>query len=373
MEYVDYSLAFLLKASAFLVMISVVVFIHEYGHYFVGKLCGVKAEEFSIGFGKELFGFQDKSGTRWKFCLIPLGGFVKFFGDKDPASNPDKAKIQKMTKAEKEMSLDYKPLWKKTLIVTAGPVANFILSIVVLTFLFSYYGKPTASREISDIVPDSPAQMAGMVPGDIVLEIDGEVIGDYTDISRIVAIHPDMPLEFVIDHKGEITTKTITPTKTKVKDAFGNEVEVGRIGVVADKLEYKNYNLADSFKLSISETYSFASTTLTAFGQMIRGERGLNDLGGPIRIATYTAQSTTIGLGAFLWLMAVISANLGLINLFPIPVLDGGHVLFYAIEAIAGAKIAERFAFYGMRAGIGFILLLLAFSTINDLRFIGLF
>jgi regulator of sigma E protease len=369
-ESMELLTAFLHNALSFIVIISVIVFIHEFGHYAVAKLSGVKIEVFSIGFGKEIIGWNDRSGTRWKVSMLPLGGYVKMYGDLNAMSAPDASKIADLTEDERKKAFHTKPLIIKAAIVAAGPIANFLLAVMILSFFFSYYGKPFATPEAKVIVKGSAADIAGLVPGDEITSIDKTAITSFSDIQRIVSTHPGEPLEFIIKRSGKELTKTITPRLSESKDAFGNPVKIGLLGIASPKMEYKHYSLGRAIILAAQETYSISATTLSALGQMITGKRGTEDLGGAIRIAQYSGQSTTQGMQATLFFIALLSINLGLLNFFPVPLLDGGHLLYYLIEAVTGKPMAERFQQYGFRIGMAMIIALFVLSTYNDISMV---
>ncbi len=359
--------------ASFILIISVIVFIHEYGHFWVARRCGVKVESFSIGFGPEIWGWNDRHGTRWKFSVFPLGGYVKMFGDVGAASTPDEKKLKKMTAEEKRGAFHLKPLWAKAAVVSAGPIANFLLAIVILAFFFMYYGRPETTPEIGTVVEDSAAEAAGFQVGDIIMELDGKRIGRFEEIQRIVSLSPDIPLSFVIQRGETLIEGTITPTLSKSTDIFGNEVEIGLIGVASSTVNYKTLGPSAAIIAGVTETYSISVNTLKAVGQMITGTRSTDDLSGVLRIAKYSGQSTEKGIHTVLWFMAVLSINLGLINLFPIPMLDGGHLMYYAIEALSGRPLAERVQEYGFRIGFALLIALMIFATVNDLRHFNIF
>jgi len=358
---------FLHNALSFVVIISIIVFIHEFGHYAVAKLSGVKIEAFSIGFGTELFGWNDRSGTRWKVSALPLGGYVKMYGDLSAMSMPDEEKITHFTEAEKKIAFHTKPLAIKAAIVAAGPIANFILAIVILTFFFSFYGKPFATPEANVIVKGSAADEAGLLAGDKITAIDGNSVESFSDIQRIVSIHPGDALTFTIKRNDKELTKTITPRLSPSKDAFGNPIKVGQLGIASPKITYQKYSLIPAAGLAIRETYNISTTTLKALGQMITGKRGTEDLGGALRIAEYSGQSVHSGIEATLSFIALLSINLGLINFLPIPLLDGGHLFYYVIEVLTGKPLAERYQRYGFRLGMAIIATLFILSSFNDI------
>lgn len=364
---VDMFAAFLYNLAVFIPVISVIVFVHEFGHYYVAKRCGVKVVAFSIGFGKEIFGWNDTSGTRWKICWLPFGGYVKMFGDINPASAPD-PNMQNLSDEDKKNTFHFKPLPKKAAIVAAGPFANFLFTVIVLTFFFSHYGKVDTPTKVGEILEGSAAQQAGLLPGDVILSVDGEKMQNFSDIARVISLNQGTAVEVVFLRKNAEQTVQVTPQLEKVTDALGNEIKIGRIGVKATEGNYQKLNILQAIPEAVKETYYICTGTLKALGQMVVGQRGLEDLGGPIRIAKYSGQASKKGFSTVLWLMALISANLGLINLFPIPALDGGHLLYYIIEAVQGRPLAEKFQEYGLRFGIAVIIALALFATFNDIR-----
>jgi regulator of sigma E protease len=349
------------------------VFIHEWGHYLIARLSGVKIEVFSIGFGPEIFGWHDKHQTRWKVCCIPLGGYIKMFGDANAASVPDSDKLQQLTLQEQKQAFHTKPLWIKSAIAAAGPVANFILAIVILSICFSFYGKPFATSQISFIQAGSPAERAGLAKGDIILSINGQNITEFRDIERIISINPDTELKITLKRGEHHITKKVHPEIVELKDNMGNKAKIGRLGIGSSVVEYKKFNLLDSTVLATYETWNISSLILKTLGQIVTGKRSAGELSGPIFIAKYSGHSLKQGWGATLGFMVILSINLGLINLLPIPVLDGGHLLFYGIEALMGKPLAERFQHYGFRIGFVLLITLMLFSTFNDLKNLKLF
>lgn len=358
----------------FVVVLSIIVFVHEFGHYYVAKLAGVKIDAFSIGFGKEIFGWNDKSGTRWKVCWIPMGGYVKMYGDVNPASMPDEEKMAEMTPEQKKVAFHYKPLSAKAAVVFAGPFANFVLAIVLLTFFFVYFGKPLTTTKISAVMPDSAAAKAGLIADDVIESLDGTKVKEFSDIQRIIGLNTGTPVVVKYTHAGEELETSITPIITVRKDIFGNEIKSALLGIQANVISYEKLGTGSALVAAVKETYNLSVGTLTAIGQMITGKRSGREISGPIGIAKYAGQSAEQGLPSVLWLMVVISINLGLVNLFPIPVLDGGHLLFYAIEALRGGKpLAERFQKYGFQVGMALIGALAVFAVINDIINLKLF
>ncbi len=358
---------------SFLVIISVIVFIHEYGHYKVARWCGVRVEQFSIGFGREIWGWNDKHGTRWKLSLLLIGGYVKMFGDADPASSPDSDKLDGMTDEEKKVAFDYKPLWKKALVVVAGPAANYILAIAIMAGFFIWVGYPQTPAVVGGVMEGSAAEQAGLQEGDRIQVIYGREVTLFNEVQRVVQMYPDTEMDLRIERDGNVIDLMITPTLQESTDMFGNPVRVGLIGVTAQALERKPLSVGEAIPSAVSEAWHMSVQTLTAIGEIITGRRGTEALGGPIRIAQYSGQSAEQGLLTVLWFMAVLSLNLGLINLLPIPMLDGGHLMFYAIEAVTGRPLAQRFQEYAFRFGFIMLISLMLFVTVNDLMQLNLF
>ena len=364
---------FLFNAASFIVILSVIVFVHEFGHYYIAKLCGVKIETFSIGFGKEILGWTDKSGTRWKVSVLPFGGYVKMFGDVDPASIPDVDKIKEFSDHDKKLAFHTKPLPKKAAIVAAGPLANFILSIVIMTFFFSYYGKPETSSQISAVMENSAAAEAGLQEGDIIHDIDGTEIDSFSDVQRVIGINTGTEVNMMVKRDGEYIAVNVTPKIVTRNDMFGNEIQAPLLGISADVLSYEKLGVFPALGASVTETYHISASTLKAIGQMITGERSAKEISGPIGIAKYSGQSANKGIETVLWFIVVLSINLGLLNLLPVPVLDGGHLLYYAIEAVRGKPLADKVQQAGFKIGIALVLSLAIFAVFNDLRNLNIF
>ncbi len=357
----------------FIFVLTVIVFIHEFGHFWVARRAGVKVEVFSIGFGKELFGFNDKHGTRWKFCLIPMGGYVKMFGDKTAASQTDEELVKSLSEQDRKVAFPCKSLLAKSAIVVAGPMANYLFSALIFTVFFTIYGYPSSDPLISKIVPDSPASRAELNPGDVVIEVDGEKIKSFNDIRNIMALNMGDNIELLINRNDSLLKKQIMPEKFTEKDLLGNEVVSYKLGIITDHVTLEKQSIFTASKLAVSECYNLSLMTLKAMGQMIMGKRGAKELGGPIKIAQYSAKSAEQGFQSLLWFMALLSVNLGLINMLPIPILDGGHLLIYLVEAACGKKIASKIQNYGFQIGLILIIMLTIFVTLNDLNSLNLF
>ena len=352
----------------FLLILSVVVFVHEFGHYWVARRNRVRIEVFSIGFGPELFGINDRHGTRWKFSAIPLGGYVKMLGDADAAS----ATVDLGTGREPD-SFPSKSVWQRMAIVAAGPFANFLFAIIALAILFAVVGRPFTPAEVGEVQPDSPAAAAGLLPGDRIQSVDDQAVESFEALQAIVRESAGTPLRFTIERSGEALELTVTPAASEIEDRFGNRHQVGLIGVSRAGVEYRRSNPATAVFEATAETGRMVSGTLYALGEMIVGSRGTQELGGPLRIAQMSGQIAQDGLVPALWFTAVLSINLGLINLFPIPMLDGGHLVLYGIEAVRGRPLNERSQEIAFRFGLAMVLSLMVFATWNDLVHLKVF
>ncbi|SMF70575.1 site-2 protease. Metallo peptidase. MEROPS family M50B [Tistlia consotensis] len=371
-----------ISVGAFLVILTVLVFVHELGHFWVARRCGVKCEAFSIGFGPEIFGWNDSQGTRWKISALPLGGYVKMFGDADATSRPAPGirepaegeetgdwaggKTRPLTAEERAVSFHHKSLARRVAIVAAGPAANFLFAIVVMTAFFVYPGQPTTPALIGGVVEGSAAARAGFQVGDKVVEINGSPIRRFEQIQRIVQLNLDAPMDVVVQRDGHPVEFTATPEIVVRSDSMGNEVRMPQLGIQASGSSFEPQGLAAPWS-AVRETAALTGGTLKAVWQMITGSRGTEELGGPIRIAEMSGQVAQTGIVSVIWFMAVLSINLGLINLFPVPMLDGGHLLFYAIEGARGRPLGERAQEYGFRIGLALVLTLFVFVTWNDL------
>ncbi len=353
----------------FMVVITIVVFFHELGHYLLARFNGVRVEVFSIGFGPELFGFTNKAGTRWKFSLLPLGGYVKMAGDADAASRPDHGAYEKMTKEQKQESLMQKNVWQRISVSAAGPIANYIFAIVVLAILYAVVGQsvPADTAKLGMIIPDSPAAQAGLQINDEVVAIDGQPVKTFEELRQIVMDNPEQALDLTVRRPGQQLSISLVPSSITVKDDSGQEKKVGQMGAWhgADQVMRPIYI---SWYYATVDTFVVTGKTFQALGQMIIGQRGAKELKGPLGIAQLTGKIAATDFATFCWFIAFISMNLGLINLLPIPMLDGGHLLFYGIEAIRGKPLSERAQEYGFRIGFLIVLSLMLFATWNDLE-----
>ena len=371
----NYLISFLhggvLYVGVFLVVLTVLVFVHELGHYLIARRNGVKVEVFSIGFGPELFGWWDRAGTRWKFSIIPLGGYVKMFGDSDASSGLPMARLGQLTAAEREVSFHCKRLGQRAAIVAGGPIANFVFAIVVLALLFMTYGQPFTPAEIGQIVPGSAAEAGGIRAGDAILSIDGRPIERFEDVQQVVRLNPNVLMTMVVRRDGELVTLHVTPSRVEENDRLGRH-QIGQLGIRGGGAKYIQRDPASAVVRAVGETWHLSATTLEAMWQMVIGTRATDELGGPLRIAQLSGEVAQGGIVPLLWFMAVLSVNLGLINLFPVPVLDGGHLLFYAAEALRGKPLGPRTQEYGFRVGLALVLTLMVFATWNDLVHTGI-
>jgi regulator of sigma E protease len=357
----------------FLVILTVLVFVHEMGHYLVARYNGVRVEVFSIGFGPELFGWNDRHGTRWKFSIVPLGGYVKMYGEgEDAEPSPDALRRY----AERGLpppgpaeSFHTKRVGQRAAIVAAGPAANYLFAVLVFAALFMTIGQRVTTPVIGEVIAGSAAEKAGFRAGDTVVSIDDQPISRFEQIIGIVVLKAGVPMRFVVSRDGVERTIDVTPVREETTDAFGNVHSVGRIGLKPDSMgRMVQHGPATAIYEATRETFNITWGALTAIGQMIAGTRNSNELGGPLMIAKYSGDIWKLDLVSVLWFMANLSISLGLINLFPVPMLDGGHLLFYLFEAVRGRPLGPRLQEYGFRIGLALVLGLLVFATWNDLR-----
>ncbi len=353
------------NGAAFIFILSVIVFFHELGHYWVARHNGVRVDVFSIGFGPELFGWTARSGTRWKVSLLPLGGYVKMFGEGATTGHGEEER--ELTDDEKRVSFHHKRVGQRAAIVVAGPLANFVLAILVFAALFTISGQPFTPAEVGAVQANSAAAEAGFQVGDRIVSIDGSSVERFEQVQRIVRMAPGQSLNVTVRRDGKEVALKVVPRRTEMVDRFGNRSAVGLLGISRSGTEIKKHNPATAVVAAVTETWRLSLYTLQAVGQIVRGARSAEDLGGPIRIAQMAGQVAELGLTSVFWFLAVLSVNLGLINLFPVPMLDGGHLMFYGVEAIRGRPVGERVMEIGFRIGLGLVIALFVFVTFQDL------
>ena len=355
----------------FIFVLSLVVFFHELGHFLVARWCGVRVMVFSIGFGPEIVGFNDRRGTRWKISAIPLGGFVKFLGDDSAASTPDNAALAKMDSNERAHSFMFQSVAKRAAIVVAGPVANFILAIVIFAAVFMVYGKQTMSARVDAVQPGSAAAAAGFEPGDLVVSIDGHAVDNFAQMQRVVGESAGETLEITVERAGATKILKATPALQEKKDVFGNVRRIGILGIqrspAPEDLKSQPVALPQAVWLGVQESWDVVDQTLSYVGGVIIGRKSADQLGGPIRIAQMSGQVASLGFVVLLHFAGMLSVSIGLLNLFPIPLLDGGHLLFYLIEGVRGRPLSERAQEVGFRIGLAIVLMLMIFATFNDI------
>jgi regulator of sigma E protease len=355
----------------FLFVLTIVVFFHELGHFLVARWCGIKVLTFSIGFGPEIVGFFDRYGTRWKISAVPLGGYVKFFGDENAASVPDHEAAAAMTEAEKAVSFVHQRVGPRAAVVAAGPIANFILAIAIFAAVFMTAGKQTTSARVDTVQPASAAQAAGFMPGDLVVAINGEKIDSFADMQRIVSISAGETLTIEVERGGVHVTLKATPQLKEIKDNFGNNHRLGVLGIsrsmAPGDIKTQKMGPLQAVAAGAQETWFVVDRTLAYIGGVFTGREDADQLGGPIRIAQVSGQVASAGFVALMHLTAVLSISIGLLNLFPIPLLDGGHLLFYGIETIRGRPLSERAQEVGFRIGLAIVVMLMIFATFNDI------
>ncbi len=362
----------------FLILILVVVFIHEYGHYYFARKYGVGVTDFSIGFGKEIFGFNDKSGTRWKFCLIPLGGYVKFFGDRNVFSQSEQDELlRQYNKEDQQKLLVTKPLYQRSLIVLAGPLANFLLAIFIFAFIYIFAGKDFTPAQISEVQKDGPAYSAGIKSGDVILSINNKKVNSLLEVSTFINTATTDNIKIRVSRNDSQLNFNLVPKKIKSQDSLGNAINKKIIGIkitpLNNQFNRERLGPTKAFFYAVKETWFVTKASFDFIISMFKGKGDTSQLGGPIKIAKITGQVAQHGFIAFLSIMAYISISLGFINLFPIPMLDGGHLMFYAFEAILGKPLSQKTQEKFFRIGLFLLIFLMLFTTINDLKDIGLF
>jgi regulator of sigma E protease len=354
-----------------LFVLTIVVFFHELGHFLVARWCGVAVKVFSIGFGKEILGYTDRKGTRWRLSMIPLGGFVRFLGDENEAGMPDRRALDNLKPEERELAFAGKRVGQRAAIVAAGPIANFILAIVIFSAIFAFYGREVTSARVDSVVANTPAERAGFKPGDLVVAINGRHIDNFNELQRIVSISTGQTLAIDVLRDGHVVSLTATPARQTVADGFGNK----RTGLgiqrntKSGEVTVEHFTPVQAVGMAVSESWFIAESTLSYLVGVVAGRESADQLGGPIRVAEVSAQVATLGLVPLINLAAFLSISIGLINLFPVPILDGGHLLFFTFEAVRGRPLSDRVQEIGFRIGFVAIVALMLFVTGNDLHF----
>ena len=355
----------------FLILLTIIVFVHEMGHYLIARLNGVRVEVFSIGFGRELFGVNDSLGTRWKICLVPLGGYVKFFGDANLSSNLPSDKLDQLSSEEIKQTFNNKTLKQKASIVVAGPLSNFIFTIIIFFSLYMFMGVPSEVKYlpvINSIVEDTAADKAGFKKDDVIIMADNNIVNNFNDIRSLISSKPLQDINFVILRDGKKINIIAKPDKVEITSKDEVKTIIGRMGFSAKSVVYyEKIGFINSFIKSLQDTYTYTVKTFEGISDIIVGKRSASELGGPIMIATVASEAANNGLASYLFIMAIISINLGLINLFPIPLLDGGHLLLYGIQAVTRSNINNVLLKYYYAIGMFILLALMIFVNYNDL------
>lgn len=355
----------------FLAVLTVIVFVHEMGHYLAARWNGIAVQAFSIGFGPELIGFNDRHGTRWKLSAIPLGGYVRFVGDMNAASVPDEEFIERAGPELREQLFVNKNVWQRISVVVAGPIANIILTLLVLYALLLGYGRYTLPPVVSWIGPWSPAMVAGLEQGDRIVSVDGFKVRGFEDFQRLVSTAPERTITIVLERDGDTLTLPATPDAAISTDRFGNNHRIGRLGVTSnvtqdDVVLYKP-NPIEAIGMTFEEVRFIIDRTVAFLGDFFVGRGDVDQLGGPVKVATVSQQVATLGIVPLINLMALLSLNIGIFNLLPIPMLDGGHLAYYLAEAIRGKPLPQRIQDLGYRFGLAIVFTLMVFTVINDL------
>jgi regulator of sigma E protease len=358
----------------FPLLLGPLVTIHELGHYLVGRWFGVHAEAFSVGFGKELWGFTDKRGTRWKLSALPLGGYVQFKGDMNPASIPDAEAAAQASAEERAGSFHHASLWKRALIVFAGPATNILLTLAIFAGFFAFYGKPVPGNPeeqltVAEFAEISHARAAGIAIGDRIVAVEDERIDDFRDLQDSIMLYPGRTLDITVERDGAEQSFAVPVRSVEMEDRFGNVSKIGLIGIApaAAGFEFEPQGVVASLGLAVDHSIGIIDMMVTGIGQIFTGERSVQELGGPVKIAKFSGEQLSLGAMAFINFAALISLNLAFINLLPIPALDGGHLAFYAAEAVRRKPVGPRGTEVAYRAGVALVLMLMVFVTINDL------
>jgi regulator of sigma E protease len=355
---------------AFVCALGPLIFFHEMGHYLVARLFGIPAEIFSIGFGRELVGWTDRRGTRWKVAWLPLGGFVKFVGDMSPASNP--AELESVPPELRDRVFQVRPVWQRFLVVLAGPIANFVLAIIIFAAFFTILGAPATTNVVAKVKPNTAAAAAGIEQGDRILSVAGIETPTFTDLLNVVSVRPNEKVIIAVERSGSVHQVQVTLTSDQIKDSYGRTFSRGLLGVFPEAGELKPLPVFKAIPTAAEYTWRWVRTMVDGLAQIIRGRVSPKELGGPITIATVAGESISNGPLSFVSLVALLSINLGFINLLPVPVLDGGHLFFYAVEAIQRRPVSAKALDWAFRGGIAIILALMVFLTVNDLASLGL-
>ncbi len=355
----------------FLALLTVLIFVHEYGHYIIARWCGVRVEVFSIGFGPELFGRTDSHGTRWKVSAIPLGGYVKMFGQGANLLEGEAGKA--MSDADRQVAFDFKNVWRRIAIVAAGPIANYLFAALVFAVIFAVHGKDIVAPVVGEVVVGSAAEEAGLRPGDKIISLNGTSIGTFDEIREFVQLNLDQAIVIKFERDGTVKTVHAQPTVNIEKDALGKELRLGRLGIAAAATPTRiELGIVDAGIEGVKRVFDLSSAMLKGIWQMVTGVRPADELGGVLRIGYLSGEIAQIGLWSLITFAAMLSVNLGLVNLFPIPLLDGGHLTYYAIEVVRGKPLGERTQEWGLRIGIAFVLGLMLFATWNDLVYLNI-
>jgi len=362
----------LFMALAFLLVLGPLVVVHELGHYLVGRWFGVRSEVFSIGFGKELWGRTDKRGTRWRVAAIPLGGYVQFAGDANASSVPE-AGFDELSEEQKRGTFHAAKLWHKSLIVLAGPLTNLLVAVGIFFAFNLAYGKMVSTSEIAGFEQGAPAEKAGLKVGDRIVSINGAAITDFTEIRERILPYPGRTVDIAVERDGRELTVPVEIATRIDRDKFGNESKIGRIGIASGKFSVEPVGVVEAATLAVDQSVGIVRMMVTGIAQIITGERSVKELGGPLKIAKYSGEQLSLGLEPFVWFAALISINLAFINLLPIPALDGGHLAFYAAEAVRRKPVSVRGQEWAFRTGMAFVLALMLFVTVNDLLSFNLF
>jgi regulator of sigma E protease len=364
--------SFLIYILGFILVLGPLVFVHELGHYLVGRWNGVHAERFASGFGSEIAGWTDKRGTRWSVCALPLGGFVQFAGDMGPSGRTDPAWLA-LPAEQRNRTFQAKTLWQRASIVLAGPLTNFLFAILILAGFALAYGKAVTPPVIAGFAENSAAEEAGLKVGDRIVSVDGQEITYFTDISPLIAHRPNEKVAIQVDRSGDVQVRDLVIGENLEKDRFGNEYRIGMLGVASGEPQTEPVSVFEAPVVAVGQTYDIVKLMVSSIGQIITGRRSVKELGGPLKIAQYSGEQFSLGLEPFIFFVALISINLGFINLLPIPMLDGGHLLFYLVEAVRRRPASPQVQEWALKSGVALVLGLMIFVTVNDLVSFGLF